>query len=252
MPCHQTVIKPKVQTVAVSEARQLQESLLGWRPWRSAPRGPGLVLGALLIADLLFVLMHALHKLAVSAFGDPSFNVTLEGGYGERFQYLKEALITAMLGILASRHRSVLFAAWAFLFAYLLLDDSVSVHERLGAWLAAVLGLQPALGLRAIDFGELLISGTVAGGFALLIGTLAVRSDARMRRLCLDYLQLLALLVFFGVFVDMLHVVAGGYGLPGLGTLEDGGEMLAMSLITAYTFLQCRREPAYWKLRQGA
>lgn len=210
------------------------------------------MLGALLIADLLFLLVHALHKLAVPAFGDVSFNVIHEGGYGERFQYLKEASIAVMLGILASRHRSLLFAAWAFLFAYLLLDDSISVHERLGSWLAGVLGLQADLGLRAVDFGELLISAVVAGGFVLLIGTLALRGTARMRRLCLDYLQLLALLVFFGVFVDMLHVMAEGYGVPGLGTLEDWGEMLVMSLITAYTFLQCRREPAYWRPQQGA
>lgn len=244
--------KVEVQTVSAPKGGRFQESLLGWRPWRGALRSPGRLLAGLLIADLLFVLMHVLHKQALPAFADISFMVTLEGGYGERFQYLKEVSIAVMLGFLASRHRSALFAAWALVFFYLLLDDSLSVHERLGSWLAGVLGFQAALGLRAVDFGELLVSGVVAGGFVLLIATLALRSTARMRRLCVDYLQLLALLVFFGVVVDMLHVIGKDYGLRGLGLLEDGGEMLAMSLITAYTFWQCRREQAFLKRRQGA
>ena len=54
-------------------------------------------------------------------------------------------------------------------------------------------------------------------------------------------LLLFAVLVFFGVGVDLLHSFAQARGWPGCGVIEDGGEMLAMSAITAYAPALARR-----------
>jgi hypothetical protein len=46
-----------------------------------------------------------------------------------------------------------------------------------------------------------------------------------------------AVLLFFGIFVDMAHIAAdsAGIGFRGLTMVEDGGELFAMSLATGYS-----------------
>lgn len=196
------------------------------------PRPAWHALLPLLLIDAVFLTLHVLHKLRVGPFLDASFSVTTESGHAEHFQYFKEFAIAAVLMGLAWRQRSAGHAAWALLFAYLMLDDSLSLHESAGAWLGEALQLAPAWGLRPIDLGELVLAALAGGPLLVLFAALMLRGRPSVRRLSRDLLLLLALLALCGVVLDMLHVVTL-HKVRGVGLAEDGGEMLMMSLILA-------------------
>jgi hypothetical protein len=114
-----------------------------------------------------------------------------------------------------------------------------SGDERLGFLLAEDLGLRAHFGLRGQDVGELLAS---AGVGLLFLPSLALaywRAGRAVRRTLLDFALLLAVLVFFAVGVDMLHSIVGprGFWYQSFGVLEDGGELVTLSLLVWYAFL---------------
>jgi hypothetical protein len=102
--------------------------------------------------------------------------------------------------------------------------------------LGRVLHLPPALGLRSQDLGELLLAVTVAVMLLAPIAWLYRRSSAGARTATRDLLLLLGVLGFFGVCVDLLHVVLADTALRGLTVLEEGGEMVTMSVLAAHAF----------------
>ena len=204
------------------------------------PRLAGSVAWLLLLGDAVFVLVHLLHKAGHAALGDLSFNLTHEGGLAETFQYAKESFISGVLALQAVRSRSATFLLWALLFGYLALDDSLALHERGGAALAAALQLQAAWGLRAIDLGELMVAATVAFAVMLMLAVIVWRGRPSLRWVSAQLTMLLVLLAVCGVGFDMLHVVAVSHGMPGMGIAEDGGEMAVMSLIVACVVQQGR------------
>ena len=154
---------------------------------------------------MVFVVMHiVIPRLGCDPF---LFSLQADLGLSETFQYVKEVWIVILLVMVAIGQRKWVYGSWACLFLYLLLDDSLQIHENLGVCLAEHFTLEPLLGLRARDFGEIAVSA------------------------------------FFGIFVDMLHVALPD--VPGLAVLEDGGEMVVMSLIVWYVFnLEWARSPS--------
>jgi len=124
------------------------------------------------------------------------------------------------------------------LFVYTLCDDAFQLHERRGVLVATRWHFTGALGLRARDFGELIVTGVVGAGLTALIFAVYLRSGRRARDDSRGLAILIAGLVFFGVVVDMLHVAADGSGRAvtggALGIVEDGGEMFVVSLLCWY------------------
>ena len=117
--------------------------------------------------------------------------------------------------------------------------NSEQIHETMGSKITDVFGLTPAFALRAIDFGELavsLLAGTVLlGAIALLYWRSA---DEPARAFTRQLLPWLALLIASGIGLDMLHIqIAQLYNNPLAnmlcGVLEDAGEMVAASGLTA-------------------
>ena len=125
--------------------------------------------------------------------------------------------------------------SWSVLFIYLLLDDSLIIHEKFGGYLAKYLDFQPMFYLRAEDFGELSVS--ILFGFLLFtfIGASYVFSGQIERHVSKHLFILIIFLAFFGVLVDMLHV-AIPWGKTIFGFIEDGGEMLVISIIVWCVF----------------
>lgn len=209
----------------------------------SAARRPGRTpsfeyLALLLAADLLFVVLHLFHHYS-PYFSDLGFSLVRERSFSEVFQYVKEYWI-ALMFLWIGRLMSWTYWAWAVLFGYLLVDDSFSIHERIGVWLAERLDLGSYAMLRPRDLGELAASALV-GIVLLSLAIAAYRlGDERFRRTSRRILLLLLLLAFFGVIVDMLHIMAND--IPQLstllGALEDGGEMAVMSLISWYVLVR--------------
>jgi hypothetical protein len=184
---------------------------------------------ALVACDLGFVLLHIANKLV--PWSDARFDLTYERGHPEAFQHLKEAGVSMLLFVLAWRARVALHAAWALLFLYLLLDDALQVHERVGGRIALRAGFVSAMRLRAQDFGELAVSLAVGSLFFALIASLYRRAPGSARAATHGLAVLLAALVFFGIVIDLAHIAVP---IVGFSMVEDGGEMLVMSALLAY------------------
>ena len=98
----------------------------------------------LLAADMVFVVLHIIFKLGFTT--DALFLVEMDWGYAEVYQYIKElwaCILLLMLAASAARRPRLLYFAWAMLFMYLLLDDSLQLHERVGRKVSYFFNFQP-------------------------------------------------------------------------------------------------------------
>ena len=196
----------------------------------------------LLIADLLFIAVHALYKMNV--FSNPLFSIEKDFGYAEVYQYIKEYWIAALLIIAAFNKRLLILVAWALLFGYFLLDDSLQIHETFGDYLARSLQIQPMFNLRAQDFGELIVSAAAGTVLFSFLGLAYLYSHSSAREVSRQLFLLVICMVFFGILVDMLQI-AIPWGRTVWGMVEDGGEMVIMSVIVWYVYhIEMRIEQA--------
>lgn len=185
----------------------------------------------------LYVLLGAADILLDAGEMHDFWNIAEEGSASELVNYLKWIFICVSLFVVYGRCKAPLFACFSFVFALILMDDSLQVHERGGDWLVTKLTLQPAFGLRAQDFGELSVWAILGGltGLVLLYGYSKRTSQA----LPFGYyfIAVLIALVFFAMGFDMLNAWDGlneettfNNIITGLLTLiEDGGEMFVAS-----------------------
>lgn len=151
----------------------------------------------------------------------------------EFFNYLQAGLTAAFLFLAWRRSRAVALLAWAAIFAFILLDDSLEYHEVVGAWLARTFALSGVEGLRAVDSGELL-AWAIAGAVLLpLVAVAALRSDGVERGFALLIGLAFAALAFSGIVMDMVHVLLGSRVVT---ILEDGGEMLSIAAACVLSF----------------
>ena len=204
-------------------------------------------------ADFIFIVLHLVGQLGLLS---EQFDLTREGSYAELFQYIKEFWCTILLLLIAWRVRSAAYLVWVLFFGYLLADDMLQIHENGGELIAAHLNFASGLGLRAKDLGELTVTLAVATMLLIALGLTYWRSTARFRKVSVDILLLLTGLAFFGVAMDMLHVMVYNVEMLGdwarilgeaTGLIEDGGEMLVMSLIVWYLFLVAdQRRPNFF------
>ncbi len=221
--------------------------------WRIVLARPGLLL--LLGIDGLFVALHlwlwAHGKLA------PQFNVEVDGSVPEMFNYLKWSLCFLSCAFAFFKRRELLNLLWALLFFYFLLDDSEWIHERVGAWITSRMDWGPALGLRGQDFGELSVSA--AAGIVLfgLLGDAYWRAtDARAKAFSRRLLPWLAVLIFFGIGVDMLHIILAPmvselWGVL-LGVIEDAGEMIMASFLTVICLREALGRPPLFAVAKSS
>jgi hypothetical protein len=197
----------------------------------------------LLCADLVFILLHAVHSFTPHL---PDFyaNITYERGAGETAQFLKEFWLVLALGWLAvSVSRG--YVAWALMFGYVLVDDVFMLHERLGSRTAEDFRFPYTFGVRPWDLGELTFVAAAGCACLVLVALAYRRGGAAFRSRSRPLLGLVAGLSFFAVAVDLVHGSNDQYGQQPMSLVEDGGEMLCMSLILAYAIGMVRaREPS--------
>lgn len=192
-------------------------------------------LNLLLIADLAFIGIHCLYLLGIAP--GPLYSIETDMGYAEIYQYIKESWIVALFLILAIERRRIIYLSWSLLFMYLLFDDSLQIHERLGEYIAQYFELKPMFGLRAEDFGELGVS--MLFGFLLFsfIGASYLVSDNLEKQISKRLFILVILLACFGILVDILHTaIPWDQAYEAFGLLEDGAEMIIVSFIVWFTF----------------
>jgi hypothetical protein len=201
--------------------------------------GPTVTLLVLLVAvDFIFIAVHVLHDwspwLAGGHFSMDSYN-----GLASIYQYIKQIWLAACLALAFLQTRSNAFAGWTLLFAFLLLDDALELHEHFGRLLAASLGLPAILGMRPADLGEISVAAAIGCVALALVWITFRRGGSDSREVSADLMCLLAALALFGVFFDTLHTITY-FNAPSVtkffALIEDGGEMLVVSVITAYVF----------------
>lgn len=190
--------------------------------------------------DIAFILLHLSLELAASSVPE-SLSITKDGSFPEVVQYVKYGIICIVLGRLAFKGRSPLYGTWACLFAYLLLDDWLTLHERGGLILSRVLVIPDTFFLRGQDFGELIITGSIS---FLIIASILFSHIACKEPQDRDISRLLAvllgLLAICGVGFDMVQVAVstlfrGSSILSNIfALLEDGGELIIGSLIARF------------------
>lgn len=188
----------------------------------------------LICGDLFFMALHVVNAYTLDT---SLFDITADRKLPEIYQYLKFMAICFLLKHAADKHHCRQYYAWIVFFVYLLLDDSLKIHEKCGKLIANHIAFVPPFGLSMHNFAELAVSVIAA---SLLIFPLlwAYGTGSRTFRAISHRLALLiGVLVCFGVLVDvaggMLFTSAGGLVME---LLEDGGEMVSVSAITWYAF----------------
>lgn len=210
---------------------------------KSAPKNLYLFfLTLLIITDAVLIIGHIfayyVPKLFVIEFSQyvqdimSSSLIDVEFGFPEFFQYIKTFWIVLFFAFLLFKLRQSIYLIWALLFAYLLLDDAIQIHETVGKILNDNLSF---LGYWANDVGEILLFAFVGVIFFILITITYQFSDISAKIVTKNVGLLLGLLIFFGLFWDFIHAAIKFVPGSSLVTIiEDGGEMLVMSLICWY------------------
>ena len=205
-----------------------------------------LFLKLLLFADVTFIVVHFI-SFYTPYLNHEIFTLFEDRAIPEIYQYMKWSWITILLIYVSKKRRSFGYAAWALFFAYLLLDDAMLIHERVGIYFKNNFDFTPPLGLRIADIGELAITVTVGMILLFLIALAYLKGKQVFRKVSHVMLILFLALIFFGVGVDMAtiaiygEVEVGGFQSV-LGVIEEGGEMFVASLILWYVLLQSTRE----------
>lgn len=185
----------------------------------------------LLLTDLAFIFIHGVYKM--NFLSSPFFSIEKDLGYAEIYQYIKEYWIVLLLFLMALEKRHVIYFSWSILFIYLLFDDAFQIHEIIGYYLIGYLDLQPKFLLRAQDFGELSVSLFFGILLFSFVGVAYFFSSRKAKQISKRLFILVMVLAFFGIIMDML-VIAIPWGKPIMILIEDGGEMLIMSVIVWY------------------
>jgi hypothetical protein len=206
------------------------------------------ILIAFIAVDLTFIGLNALaiaaHSLGLVDAVPELLKITKDRALPEDFNYLKWAVIILALIWLAVRDHWLAPLFWALVFVMILADDSLQLHEKLGAFISSWSDLPSSSYFYGDDMGELL-AFVVMGLVALaLTASLFTRRGASARAISLRYGLMIVALGGFGVGVDSLHQVvshlAEGTSAATIlsqlfGVLEEGGEMVVASFATAMT-----------------
>lgn len=195
---------------------------------------------ALLALDAILIMIHSLH-VRYDVPGSGLWLISRDRGIPEIFQYGKEAAIIVLLVACYRHRRSLIYLAWAVTFCYFLADDAFEVHETAGGRLAEGLGLGQPFGIEGRDAGQILVSASAG---LLLVGAIALATNndhSPARFLTWRLIPVLVALGFFGVVADAIDAI------DILGLVEDGGEMVTMTVAVAIVVEHWRRtisEPA--------
>lgn len=194
----------------------------------------------LLLLPVPFLLVaHQLHHWDVGPFGSPRWIVNGDRTVIEVFGYLQLGAAAVLLLITGVRRRQgPVFAAWAATLALIVLDDSLGLHEKGGAWLNHRDLVPELFGLPGQELGELVSWGLLGlPALFVLVATHRV-SSPHARQGSWWLAGLTGVLMAFAVGVDLVHEVIEELTDSGVVDLlvtfvEAGGEVGSMSLLLA-------------------
>ena len=195
------------------------------------------VLFALWLVDGGFIFLHAL--IAIGIIDLDAFRLERDGGVPEFFQYAKWLGASVMLFTAFMRERNALLLMLSAICLFLLADDSLRLHERVGGGLLAD-GLFGHLGTSAYHLGEGAYAFALMTATALAFLLLWRNASSTARVTATGVAAFLGLFVAGSVGIDQFHgVVASGGSLSGLFSgAEEVTEHLALSLLLWWCILR--------------
>ncbi|MFT5735796.1 MAG: hypothetical protein ACI9SG_000127 [Maribacter sp.] len=196
------------------------------------------------LIDLIFVAIHFVTGLLyylgfIEDIGEYGFLVlTQDESYAEMFQYIKYVALIVMTVYLIILEKSYSYASWTLLYLFFLLDDSLSLHEKAGEFLVQKHNFKPMLGLRAVDLGELTFMAAMGVVVLSVLSITYFTGSIIFKKRTITCLILLGFLMVFGIGFDMVHVIFGENLIVNfvIGLIEDGGEMIIVTLMVCYTY----------------
>lgn len=187
-------------------------------------------------ADFVFIVLHILYKFEY--LNSSYFSLKRDLGYSEFFQYTKFLWIIILLIYIIRKTRVWEYLSWLAVFTYFLADDAFQLHENIGRSIAGNLDFAAPFNLRLQDVGELMVLA-VAGMILLVMLTWAYwRGTQAFRNVSKDLLILVGIMTFFGAFIDAaeIGVDLGLFIKETLGLIDDGGELIVVSVMLWYVF----------------
>jgi hypothetical protein len=220
---------------------------------RRARQDPALVRSFLAVVaiNLLLVALHGAYfvclRYGLDAWPrDALFSLDSNTGLAQLFSSSQTMLLIGLLLWLGAHTRTALYPALAAVFLFVLLDDALALNQLLGAPLVRALALVDRPRLEAQSVAEMMVYGAVA---LPLLGLLAAgfqRAPAEHRRAGARFVVLLALLAFFATVMDLVHLafIKSFFGSRLLlEVIEEGGEMVTLSLALLLALSLCRQLP---------
>lgn len=123
--------------------------------------------------------------------------------HSEVFQYKYIAGLAILTQLAFTRSRR--YAAWTPVFFYLLLDDALQFHERMGGPLADSTNMPSVLGLRPKDLAEGLFTVVIAVVIVVLLAIGYLGADHLIKQHFRHLAFFVDVLGFFGVVIDVVH-----------------------------------------------
>jgi hypothetical protein len=196
-----------------------------------------LLLLLLLSADFAFIVLYIINATLV-----PNSSLCdIEGlcAYLKIYQLVKLFWVIILFAYVLKSTRCYGYISWILVFTYFLFDKALQIHQNIGNYIAnsfdAYLPHNLSLPPRPFELAVLAIAGT----FLLAIVAWAyLRSPHAFKKISNDMLLFIVAWGFFGVFTDLATAIKlGPLFTFGSEIVEDGGEMVVVSLILWYVFL---------------
>ncbi len=193
----------------------------------------------LLGIDIIFILLSLIDSF--SGFNFSNFAVQNDNLFAEKFQYFKFIGIAFICFLLAIKSRSPKFLFFMNIPIYLYLDDSRQLHERFGTKIASFLyggNSNDTLitNFRYQDIGEIIYMLFFAFILLFIFLICYALSNTFERHFLKKILKLFIIFGIFAILVDSMHQLSEGFLYNILTIIEDGGEMIPISFISAYFF----------------
>jgi hypothetical protein len=162
-------------------------------------------------------------------------SLNIDQSMPEAFQYVKELWIVLLLTITYIKRKEAVYLIWTLLFTFFLVDDFAGIHENLGGFIAEITS---SLNFISKDLGEFLGVAIIGLVFLVVFLFAFFKAKRKDKRASVTLGFLVSALLFFGIAVDLIHAAFRGSSMviyEFLALVEDGGEMLVMTLILWYS-----------------
>lgn len=210
---------------------------------------------ALLISLSEFMPLPAVTSHGFGAYVASIWRVETDRGIPELFGYVKELSAAAALYGCFRHGREVAYAGWSLAFLSVFLDDALQLHEVFGRLLLAHGELPAVFSVDAKLYSESVFWLLVGLPLGVWLGRLYI-IEPSTRHLSRRLFVLFVFLLAFAGIADGVHAYGdtltpeSRFGAELLTLLEDGGEMIALSCLTAYVlvFARSRFSVKLWRV----